>query len=215
MLDTVNLTVFIASGLLLNITPGADVLFITSRGAAQGTRAGCIAALGIGTGGLVHILFAVFGLSAILATSAMAFTVIKFLGAGYLIFLGFSTLAGLRRAIGRSDYPATTLPPAQPLPHIFRQAILVNLLNPKVALFFLAFLPQFVAPQAEHPAATFLFLGCLFNVNGTIVNLFFALAAATIASRLRRGSRLAAAMKASIGLLFVWLGIRLALSIRH
>lgn len=214
MVDTVNLTVFIASGLLLNITPGADVLYITSRGAAQGTRAGCIAALGIGAGGLVHILFAAFGLSAILATSAMAFTAIKFVGAGYLVYLGLSTLSGLRRKNRGSGDPATIPLEPQPLPQIFRQAILVNVLNPKVALFFLAFLPQFVAPQAEHPAAAFLFLGCLFNVNGTIVNLLFALAAASIADRLRHASRLATAMKTGIGLLFVWLGVRLALTVR-
>ena len=210
MLDTVNLGVFIASGLLLNITPGADVLYITSRSASQGTRAGVIAALGIGGGGMIHILFAAFGLSAILATSAMAFTAVKLVGAGYLVYLGISTLLSLRTANRPKHEPISCTQAA--FGQIFRQAVLVNVLNPKVALFFLAFLPQFVTPGAEHPALAFLFLGLIFNINGTIVNLLFALGSAKIAAGLRQGSRLPVFLKAGVGSLFLWLGVRLAMS---
>ncbi len=209
MFETINLTMFIAAGLLLNITPGADVLYITTRGASQGMKAGVVAALGIGAGGLVHIAFAAFGLSAIIATSALVFTAIKLAGAAYLVYLGMSTLLSLRHK--------TTTPQAiaiQPLTtsRIFRQAILVNVLNPKVALFFLAFLPQFVSPQASHPALAFLFLGCLFNINGTIVNILFAACSAKIAGKVKPYQFLSKVLKTSVGMLFLWLGIRLAVS---
>lgn len=210
MFGTVNLTIFIISGLLLNITPGADVLYITSRSASQGTRAGIVAALGIGTGGLVHILFATFGLSAILATSAMAFTIVKLVGAGYLVYLGITTLLSLRTKPD-TGVEGTTVP-SLANSRIFRQAILVNVLNPKVALFFLAFLPQFVAPHAIHPALAFLFLGCLFNFNGTIVNILFAVSSAQIAGRVKKSGFLPTLLKTGVGSLFIWLGVRLAFS---
>jgi len=210
MFGTINLTIFIISGLLLNITPGADVLYITSRSASQGTRAGIVAALGIGTGGLVHILFATFGLSAILATSAMAFTIVKLVGAGYLVYLGITTLLSLRTKPDNGMGDTTV--PSLANRRIFRQAILVNVLNPKVALFFLAFLPQFVAPHAIHPALAFLFLGCLFNFNGTIVNILFAVSSAQIAGRVKKSGFLPTLLKTGVGALFIWLGVRLAIS---
>jgi threonine/homoserine/homoserine lactone efflux protein len=210
MFETVNLTMFIVSGLLLNITPGADVLYITSRSASQGTRAGVVAALGIGTGGFVHILFATFGLSAILATSAVAFTMVKLTGAGYLVYLGITTLLALRTKPAATA--ATSAPPLLTNGRIFRQAILVNILNPKVALFFLAFLPQFVAPHAAQPPIAFLFLGCLFNLNGTIVNILFAVSSAQIAGRVKKGNYLPTLLNTGVGALFIWLGLRLAFS---
>lgn len=210
MLGTIHLGIFIASGLLLNITPGADILYITSRSAGQGTKAGVIAALGIGTGGLVHTLFAAFGLSVVLATSALAFTMVKLAGAAYLVYLGVTTLLSLRTA-GTGISPVAGITPV-PYSRIFRQAILVNTLNPKVALFFMAFLPQFVSPQAAHPALSFLFLGCLFNVNGTVVNILFALCTARIAGRVKQAELPARLLKGGVGGLFIWLGIRLALA---
>ena len=210
MLGTLHLGIFIASGLLLNITPGADILYITSRGAGQGAKAGVIAALGIGAGCLVHILFAAFGLSVVLATSALAFMAVKLAGAAYLVYLGVSTLLSLRT---KSTGEASGIGYA-PVPYgrIFRQAILVNILNPKVALFFMAFLPQFVSPQAAHPALSFLFLGCLFNVNGTIVNIIFALCSARIAGRVKQAGLPARLLKGGVGSLFIWLGIRLVMT---
>jgi len=210
MFGTIHLPIFIASGLLLNITPGADLLYITTRSASQGTKAGIVAALGIGAGGLVHILFATCGLSAILATSAMAFTAIKLIGAVYLVYLGLATLFSLRKKPSGQPQPGTTSQLGAI--KIFRQAILVNVLNPKVALFFLAFLPQFVAPDATHPSIAFLFLGCIFNFNGTIVNILFAVSSARVAGKVKTGRFLSGALKTGVGSLFVWLGIRLAAS---
>ncbi len=211
MLGTVDLGVFVLAGLLLNITPGADMLYIAHRSAIQGVKAGIIAALGIGAGCLVHILFAALGLSVVLAASALAFTVVKLVGAAYLIYLGLATLISLRSPAGEEKSLAQPLPPGQ----IFRQAMLINVLNPKVVLFFMALLPQFVSPQAAHPAISFLFLGCLFNLNGTIVNVLFAMFSATIAPRLRRFVILGKVLKASVGALFIGLGVRLALTVQE
>lgn len=208
MLGTVDLGVFVVAGLILNITPGADMLYIASRSAAQGTKAGVIAALGIGAGCLVHILFATLGLSVILASSALAFAVVKYAGAAYLLYLGITTLLSLRaKEEGKAEI-------ARPLSsgRIFRQAVLINVLNPKVALFFMALLPQFVSPQAAHPALSFLFLGCLFDFNGTIVNIVFAVFSSKIAGRCRQSSMLGRLGRTAVAGLFIALGLRLALS---
>jgi threonine/homoserine/homoserine lactone efflux protein len=209
MLGTTNLEVFIAAGLLLNITPGADILFIASKSAAQGTKAGIIAALGIGAGCLFHILFAAFGLSVVLATSALAFTVVKLAGAVYLIYLGVSTLLSLRKKPA-AEVTAAGIP--QPYRRIFRQAVLVNALNPKVALFFMAFLPQFVSPESARPALSFIFLGCLFNFNGTLVNIVFATCSAKIAGKFKHYKTPGRLLTSGVGGLFIWLGVRLALT---
>jgi threonine/homoserine/homoserine lactone efflux protein len=204
-----NIGVFIAAGLILNITPGADMLFIAGKSASQGTKAGIVAALGIGTGCLIHIVCAAFGLSVVLAASATAFTIVKFAGAAYLIYLGISTLFNVRsRAVTTGAGESTPVP----LRGIFRQAILVNALNPKVALFFMAFLPQFVSETAAHPSLSFLFLGTLFDVNGTIVNVLFALMTSHIASRFRGSEVLAPALKIVAASLFVGLGVKLAMT---
>lgn len=207
MLGTVDLGVFVLAGLILNITPGVDMLYIASRSSAQGAKAGVIAALGIGAGCLVHILFAAFGLSVVLATSALAFTIVKFAGAAYLIYLGITTLMSLRTSAEAATSVVAPLSPGQ----IFRQAILINILNPKVALFFMALLPQFVAPQATHPAISFLFLGCLFDFNGTIVNVVFAVFSSRIAARFRQYAVLGRVCKTAVGGLFIGLGVRLVL----
>lgn len=211
VLGTENLGVFVAAGLLLNITPGADMLFIAGRSAAQGPKAGVVAAVGIGAGCLIHILFATFGLSVVLATSAMAFSLVKYAGAAYLVYLGLMTLFSLRKS--EPDATEATFP--LPLARIFRQAILVNALNPKVALFFMALLPQFVSPASPYPSLSFLFLGVLFDVNGTIVNIVFALLTSHIASRFRQSTIFTRICKAITASLFVGLGIRLATATRN
>lgn len=207
MLGTIDLGVFIMAGLILNITPGADMLYIANRSASQGTKEGIIAALGIGAGCLFHIVFAALGLSVVLATSAMAFTVVKYAGAAYLIYLGLTTISSLRST---AAIETTTVSPLSPW-KIFRQAILINVLNPKVALFFMALLPQFVSQQAAHPSITFIFLGCIFNFNGTIVNVIFAVFSSKIAAKLRQNTTLGKVCKAVVGSLFIGLGVRLAL----
>ncbi len=212
MLDTVNLGVFIAAGLLLNITPGADILYIGSQSAAQGVKAGIVAALGIGAGCMFHIVLTALGLSVVLATSVVAFTVVKLCGAAYLVYLGVGMLLSLRSGSDtRVEVAGRALAPLS-YARIFRQAILVNILNPKVAMFFMAFLPQFVAPEAVCPAISFLFLGCLFNSNGTIVNVIFAIFSAKIANRLKRHGILGNLVKTGVGSLFIGLGVRLALT---
>lgn len=205
-----DLSLFIAAGLLLNITPGADMLYVLSRGAAQGPRAGVVAALGIGAGCCGHIVFAVLGLSAILAASSLAFSVLKYLGAAYLIYLGATTLRSLRLPPAR-----VTVRPAAPLTRIFREAVLINLLNPKVALFFLAFLPQFVSPHAESHALALLVLGVIFNINGTLVNMLVGVASGAIAGRMRSHERVAGWLKGAMGGVLILLGARLALSERN
>jgi threonine/homoserine/homoserine lactone efflux protein len=200
-----DLGLFIVAGLLLNITPGPDLLYILSRGAGQGKKAGVVAALGIGAGCLVHILAATFGLSVILVSSSFLFNVVKYIGAAYLFYLGINTLLRLK-----DKAPQVQKSTVLPLGVIFRQAVLINVLNPKVALFFLALLPQFVSPAAEFPAAVFLFLGLVFNINGTFVNILFALFASTVGERIQATVFVQRLLKSLAGALFLAFGIRLA-----
>lgn len=206
MFGTENLLLFVISGLLLNITPGADILYILGRSSTQGVRGGSIAALGIGAGCLVHILSATVGISALIAASATAFTVVKYIGAAYLVFIGI-TMLRTRKNGGSEVKP---LPPTR-LSTIFWQGFLTNALNPKVALFFLAFLPQFVAPDAAHKSLAFLFLGILFNVNGTLWNLFVAWASSNLAARFHRSGQITPWLNRAIGALFLYFGVRLAI----
>jgi len=155
---------FVLSGLALNIIPGPDSLFIIGRSAGQGFKAGSVAALGIGTGTFVHIFAAAFGLAAILSTSAMAFTVIKIIGALYLVYIGITMLfskSELKQTNGTDKY-------LMPLNKVYYQGFLTNALNPKVALFFLAFVPQFISADAPNKALAFIVLGCVFNINGML-----------------------------------------------
>ena len=206
MFGTHDLTLFILSGLLLNITPGADSLYIATRSITQGVRAGVAAALGIGTGCLVHIFAAALGLSAILTASSMAFTVIKLLGAAYLVYVGI----GMLRTTTATAATQPTLAHA-PLGKVFAQGFLTNVLNPKVALFFLAFVPQFIDPAATHKPLAFLFLGAIFNINGTLWCLFIAWISARFRSFgvNRRAGRW---LNRTVGGIFVLLGLRLALA---
>ncbi len=199
---------FVTAGLLLNITPGVDLLFITSRSAAQGRKAGVVAALGIGTGCLFHVLAASLGLSVILLSSVLVFSIVKYLGAAYLLYLGITTLMSLQDPALNPVRVYSELASAK----IFRQGVLVNALNPKVALFFMALLPQFVSPEASSPNLVFLFLGLLFTVNGTIVNIFFALFTSMTSRHLRQVTLLPRILKTLVGALFVTLSVRLALT---
>ena len=209
MFGTQHFWLFVVSGLLLNITPGQDTLYIVTRSVAQGRAAGLWSVLGISSGSVVHTLAAAFGLSAILATSASAFTIVKLAGAAYLVYLGVKML--LERPSAAA--PAAAAPP----PHesawaIYRAAVLTNVLNPKVALFFLAFLPQVVAPDAGSRVAAFLFLGGVFVFNGTLWCLVLVLGASALSSRLRRNASGARRLRQATGAVFVGLGARLALS---
>jgi threonine/homoserine/homoserine lactone efflux protein len=207
-----DLTVFIVSGLLLNIVPGPDSLLIMARSASQGFRAGSAAALGIGAGTLVHVCAAALGLSALLATSAAAFTVVKLIGAAYILYMAYELLTSKRQDARASSTPVVT---ALPYATIFRQGFLTNVLNPKVALFFLAFVPQFIDAHAPGKAMAFIILGCIFNVNGMLWCHALALFTATASARLQVDPRAALWLKRATGSLFVWIGIRLAFSKQH
>jgi threonine/homoserine/homoserine lactone efflux protein len=198
-----HLLLFMSAALALNLTPGPDMLYVAARSTGEGRRAGIVSALGIGAGTLFHIAALAFGLSALLAAVPAAYDVVRYVGAAYLLWLGARAL--LRPAAGVG---ATTVAPAS-LGTIFRQGVVTNVLNPKVALFFVAFLPQFVDPARGDPVLQTVALGLLFDVQGTIVNVLVALAASRIAGRLRseRGAR---ALQRVTGGVFVLLGVRLA-----
>ena len=200
---------FVVAGLALNIVPGADMTFVIAAAARGGRRDGTIAALGIGAGTLVHILAAVLGLSAILASSQAVFNLIKYAGAAYLLWIAISLL----RSSGPSG-EAASRPSVSGL-RLFRAAALVNILNPKVALFFLAFLPQFVDPHAAAPWLQILCLGLWFDLVGTLVNIAVALAAADTAARLRHVSWLGRAARWIAATAMGGLALQLALSRRH
>jgi threonine/homoserine/homoserine lactone efflux protein len=206
-----DLGLFVVSGLLLNIMPGPDSLLIMTRSATQGWRAGSAAALGIGTGTFVHIVGAALGLSAILATSAAAFTVVKLLGAAYILYLAVGMLLS-KRGDGVTA-PLTIVP--LPYRRIYAQGILTNVLNPKVALFFLAFVPQFIDANAPHKALAFLILGAIFNINGMLWCRALALFTTQARARLKPNPAVTQWLNRATGGLFVWLGVKLALAKQH
>jgi threonine/homoserine/homoserine lactone efflux protein len=211
MLDALgihDLPLFVVAGLLLNLTPGADLLYVAGNTAAGGRRAGMLAALGIGTGCLFHVLLAALGLSALLAASELAFTVVKWAGAAYLVWMGVSML--------RSRGSASALSAIDPQ-RVFWRGVLTNALNPKVALFFLAFLPQFIAPQSAHRTLAFGLLGLVFTVNGTLVTLAMAWLGGMARERLagsQRAGWLGLWLQRVAGAVFVVLGVKLAVGSR-
>ena len=219
MPDSDHLALFIAAGLLLNITPGPDVMFIVSHAMRSGLKAGAVAALGITAGCFVHIVAAALGVSALLAASTTAFTALKWVGALYLFYVGASMLRSKRQNASlliANDGHRTTGSDQSPLQKVFVQGFATNALNPKVALFFLAFVPQFIAPQAQDKTVAFLLLGLIFNINGLWVNLDWACAAVWARNRLgavRKRLDIATRWLDRIaGAVFVDFGLKLAFS---
>ena len=203
------LALFIAAGLLLNLTPGADMALVARCSAAQGFKAGAAAALGVGAGCWLHTAAAALGLSALLAGSTTAFGLLRWAGAAYLVWLGW----GLLRAPPGADPVAAESPAPAGLRRLFVQGFLTNALNPKVALFFLAFMPQFIAADAPNNTLAFIVLGTVFVVDGTAVNLALAWAVAALRQRLDGSPALRLAgdwLNRGVGGLFVLLGLRLA-----
>ena len=205
-----DLPLFIAAGLLLNLTPGADLLYVATHAARGGRRAAVLAALGIGVGCLFHVALATVGLSAVLASSDLAYTVVKWVGAAYLVWMGLAML--------RARPPAGGAPAAIDPSRIFWRGVLTNALNPKVALFFLAFLPQFISPgTAAHQALAFGLLGLVFTVNGMLVTLAIGWLAGAARERYAQAGRASALgrwLQRAAGVMFIGLGIRLAVSSR-
>jgi len=210
MYDLNHWIVFFAAALALNISPGPDIAYIVSNTVAQGKRHGFAASFGVCSGAIVHVLAAAFGLSAILAASALAFSVVKWVGAAYLIYLGIHTLmtAGSGFTIngaarkGRSTFA------------IFRQGFMIDVLNPKVAVFFMAFLPQFADPTAGHIPLQLMLHGALVIAVGLAVEAIIVLVAARFTEALRRNPRIGLWLDRALGTVLIGLGIRLALQQR-
>ena len=203
-----DIALFIAAGLLLNLTPGPDMAYIAARSAAGGFRDGAAATFGITAGCVVHTLAAAAGLSALLATSAVAFEIVKWCGAAYLLYAGMRLIAAGALAERTGEWQRLVTP--TPAAKILREAFVINVFNPKVALFFLAFLPQFIAVDAPAKALSFLVLGCLFNFNSLFVNLPVAWLASRAGQGLRGSARAARWLHGAVGGLFVLLAARLA-----
>ncbi len=201
---------FIATGILLNITPGQDTLYVLGRTISQGRRAGIISVLGISSGCLVHTFAAAFGLSAVLAASSGAFQIVKMAGAAYLIYLGLQMFFQRATAF---NVPSMGKEPISSW-KIYRQGVLINVLNPKVALFFMAFLPQFIDAASGMKVVAFVVLGLTFIFNGTIWCLLLVLFASAFSRRLRSHKCAGNWIKRAAGALFVGLGLRLALEKR-
>ena len=200
-----NYLAFLLAGILLNITPGTDTIYILTRSIAQGRNAGILSVLGISTGSIIHTIFAAFGLSVILSTSAILFSVIKFIGAGYLIYLGIKMFIQSKSSwtdpqqqiVGRNK--------------IFRQGVITNVLNPKVALFFLSFLPQFINPSVAQGPAPFLILGLTFIFTGTIWCLILAFGASYFNKFFSKNVSANKWMKRINGSIFIGLGVHVAM----
>jgi RhtB (resistance to homoserine/threonine) family protein len=197
---------FLSAAIAINITPGPDMIYILSRTIAQGRKIGIASSFGVCSGALVHIFAAAFGLSAILATSAMAFSVIKYVGAAYLVYLGIQALRskGVSFEIPVEKQVQSTFWTA------FRQGALIDILNPKVAIFFMAFLPQFVRPELGHTSAQILILGFLVNLVGVVIESFLVLTAAQTTNFFRNNSHFSTLIDRVLGSVFIGLGIRLA-----
>jgi threonine/homoserine/homoserine lactone efflux protein len=208
MVDFTSLAIFMTATLALNLAPGPDMLYVSTRSLTQGRRAGVISALGIAAGSVVHTVAIASGLAALLRALPLAYEIVRLAGAAYLIWLGVQALRG-------KAGPAS----GQPLDRtsewaIFRQGAVTNILNPKVALFFLAFLPQFADPAHGSVALQIVVLGCLFNASGTIVNVGVAYLAASAGKWLGARGHVERIFRWLTASVFIALGLRLALGDR-
>lgn len=208
MVDLTFWFVFLSAALALNVSPGPDLIYILSRSVAHGRRVGLASAAGVCTGAFVHVLAVSLGLSAILATSATAFTVVKYVGAAYLIYLGIKSL----RSAGATFTASTEAPKSISLWQAFRQGVLIDVLNPKVAIFFMAFLPQFVRPGHGSESTQLLMLGALVIGVAIVVEACFVLAASRATHFFRSNPTATVWLDRVLGSVLIALGIRLALS---
>ena len=211
---------FLIAALLLNISPGPDLAYITAQTAIHGRKIGVFSSLGVCSGAFVHVVAAALGLSAILATSALAFSVVKWAGGAYLVWLGIGALRSSFVKHGPDD-AASEISAAERFPIrtmtallAWRQGAMIDVLNPKVAIFFMAFLPQFVDPTAGDGAVQFLVLGTLVNVIGFCVETAMVFTIGFAATRLRGNGFLGIWLQRLLGGMFIALGVRLALTER-
>lgn len=197
---------FLLAGILLNLTPGNDTIYILSRTVAQGRKAGIMSVLGIATGSLVHTMFAAVGLSVIIAQSPVLFNIIKYAGAAYLFYIG------IKMILSGSSVVKLDQPENERYKKIYWQAVLTNVLNPKVALFFISFLPQFIDPAYANHYLSFVILGLSFTVTGTIWCLVLALFASFISASLIKNKNASGYLTKACGFILVALGLRVALT---
>jgi threonine/homoserine/homoserine lactone efflux protein len=198
---------FLLAALLLNLAPGPDMMYVLGRSMGQGRRAGIVSALGIFVGCLFHICAAALGLAALLRSSPLLFHMVRLAGAGYLVYLGINLLLHARSALEGAVVQQDALR------KIFFQGVITNILNPKVAIFFVAFLPQFVDPRGSM-LLQILAMGIIFDIGGTLVNLAVAFASGGLGNRLSRSQRIIAWQRRLTGTLFIGLGLRVGLARR-
>jgi threonine/homoserine/homoserine lactone efflux protein len=203
------LAVFLAATLALNISPGPDMLYVISRSLEQGRKAGVVSALGIGAGTLVHTFVAAIGLAALLLSVPIALQIVRYAGAAYLVYLGLRML--LARNLSESSKGQPDPMSSHGLVAVFRQGVMTNILNPKVALFFLAFLPQFVDPSKGSVWFQMIALGLLFDTSGTCVNTIVATLAGHPSESLKNHSGLMRAQKLLPAAILIGLGVLVAL----
>lgn len=206
----INFPAFLLAGILLNLTPGSDTMYILARSVSLGKKAGVLSALGISTGAIIHTLAAACGLSVILASSATAFLLVKYVGACYLVYLGIKSLM----AKSMMDMRPGEIETKVPYRDIYLSGMLTNVLNPKVALFFLAFLPQFIITGYEHSMVSFLLLGTTFITTGTIWGLCLALFSSLLAKKMTAKGGASRYLQKITGGIFIGLGVKLALTER-
>ena len=209
MISLNDFLIFAFASLVLNITPGNDMLYVATRSTSQGVKAGIISALGIAGGCVVHLLAAVIGLSAIIANSAIAFDIIKYASAAYLIYLGIRSILSKQ-----NKFNINNTVEKKSLSKLFWQGVFTNVLNPKVALFFLAFLPQFIYPEKGNTGMQILLLGLWFNFSGTVINIIVALLFGKLGKWLADKQAFIKWQNKITGLLLIGLGIKVALSSR-
>lgn len=201
---------FLIAGILLNLTPGNDTIFILSKSIGQGRKAGIISALGIAAGTVVHTLLAAFGLSIIIAKSLVLFNIIKYAGAAYLFYIGYKMITdrgGLQFQDIKKKSEVNFI-------IIFRDAVITNVLNPKVGLFFISFLPQFIDPVAASPVTGFLLLGLTFICTGLTWCIVLALFSSAIFKGLKQHSKFSSLVNRICGAAIIGLGIKAALTNR-
>ncbi|MEO5892290.1 MAG: LysE family translocator [Ferruginibacter sp.] len=207
----VHFETFLITGILLNLTPGNDTLFILSRSIAQGKKAGIMSVLGISTGSLIHTSLAAFGLSVIIARSILLFNIVKYAGAAYLVYMGIKMIID-RSGLNFDVHVGLTETNYR---KIYRDAVFTNVLNPKVAMFFIAFLPQFIDPSYQHSVLPFLALGITFTITGAAWCAILAIFSASIFSVLRKKRAFSSYLNKTCGAVLIALGIKVALTDRH
>jgi len=210
MTGIIHFETFLLTGILLNLTPGNDTIFILTRSIGQGKKAGIVSALGIGTGSIIHTILAAFGLSIIIAKSLFLFNLIKYSGAAYLLYIGLKMLK--EKSLFKTDFTTQN----KPVNYfkIYRTGIITNVLNPKVALFFIAFLPQFIDPALNNTVVPFLTLGITFIATGTIWCLILATFSSAIFARLKDNKKVFVCINKICGMTLIALGIKVSLTDR-